>query len=162
MVPWRSAELSGRSFLFVKSRRQGHLLQAHRSEGRGGRTGTGGHVNRRQGHPPERQRNAAWWGVRLPHRQRHGPLGAGAGGREDGHHTDERSLPGGGRRRTCNLRERGSPPHAPDGDRRGEGTRRRGQPRGIGDRKSTRLNSSHANISYAVFCLKKKKHTIKT
>src|SRR3712207_8627824 len=28
------------------------------------------------------------------------------------------------------------------------------------DRKSTRLNSSHANISYAVFCLKKKKHNI--
>src|SRR3712207_7560834 len=27
------------------------------------------------------------------------------------------------------------------------------------DRKSTRLNSSHANISYAVFCLKKKKYT---
>src|SRR5947209_14249451 len=27
---------------------------------------------------------------------------------------------------------------------------------GIGDRKSTRLNSSHANSSYAVFCLKKK------
>src|SRR3712207_8191489 len=27
------------------------------------------------------------------------------------------------------------------------------------DRKSTRLNSSHANISYAVFCLKKKKLT---
>src|SRR3712207_8725240 len=26
------------------------------------------------------------------------------------------------------------------------------------DRKSTRLNSSHANISYAVFCLKKKPH----
>src|SRR3712207_6975365 len=26
---------------------------------------------------------------------------------------------------------------------------------GYGDRKSTRLNSSHANISYAVFCLKK-------
>src|SRR3712207_7856133 len=26
----------------------------------------------------------------------------------------------------------------------------------IGDRKSTRLNSSHANFSYAVFCLKKK------
>src|SRR3712207_9227061 len=40
-------------------------------------------------------------------------------------------------------------------------------PRGVGretlllkdiDRKSTRLNSSHANISYAVFCLKKKKN----
>src|SRR3712207_7791777 len=29
--------------------------------------------------------------------------------------------------------------------------------RGAGDRKSTRLNSSHANISYAVFCLKKNK-----
>src|SRR3712207_7894432 len=28
------------------------------------------------------------------------------------------------------------------------------------DRKSTRLNSSHANISYAVFCLKKKIHVI--
>src|SRR3712207_6949574 len=28
---------------------------------------------------------------------------------------------------------------------------------GVEDRKSTRLNSSHANISYAVFCLKKKK-----
>src|SRR3712207_7965147 len=31
-------------------------------------------------------------------------------------------------------------------------------PEGRADRKSTRLNSSHANISYAVFCLKKKKH----
>src|SRR3712207_7681459 len=30
------------------------------------------------------------------------------------------------------------------------------------DRKSTRLNSSHANISYAVFCLKKKKNTMNT
>src|SRR3712207_8429893 len=28
----------------------------------------------------------------------------------------------------------------------------------VRDRKSTRLNSSHANISYAVFCLKKKHH----
>src|SRR3712207_6932530 len=31
--------------------------------------------------------------------------------------------------------------------------------RELGDRKSTRLNSSHANISYAVFCLKKKTNT---
>src|SRR5947209_16924214 len=31
-----------------------------------------------------------------------------------------------------------------------------GYPHGLQDRKSTRLNSSHANISYAVFCLKKK------
>src|SRR5690242_21287179 len=30
------------------------------------------------------------------------------------------------------------------------------------DRKSTRLNSSHMSISYAVFCLKKKKKTIKS
>src|SRR3712207_7719541 len=39
----------------------------------------------------------------------------------------------------------------------------RGLPRGRHqDRKSTRLNSSHANISYAVFCLKKKKDTKQT
>src|SRR3712207_8948901 len=40
--------------------------------------------------------------------------------------------------------------------------RRQAHPRLAGpevqDRKSTRLNSSHANISYAVFCLKKKKN----
>src|SRR5688572_31025321 len=30
---------------------------------------------------------------------------------------------------------------------------------GVRDRKSTRLNSSHSQISYAVFCLKKKKHS---
>src|SRR3712207_7622010 len=42
------------------------------------------------------------------------------------------------------------PPDTPPG-RPGPG---RGPPQG--DRKSTRLNSSHANISYAVFCLKKK------
>src|SRR3712207_7721683 len=38
---------------------------------------------------------------------------------------------------------------------------RSGGPEGrrLADRKSTRLNSSHANISYAVFCLKKKKKT---
>src|SRR5439155_16484532 len=33
------------------------------------------------------------------------------------------------------------------------------QPEAEGDRKSTRLNSSHVAISYAVFCLKKKKST---
>src|SRR2546430_7096403 len=33
--------------------------------------------------------------------------------------------------------------------------------RGRGDRKSTRLNSSHSQISYAVFCLKKKKNLVK-
>src|SRR3712207_8540261 len=35
-----------------------------------------------------------------------------------------------------------------------------GDPAAGSDRKSTRLNSSHANISYAVFCLKKKKQDI--
>src|SRR5258707_8368719 len=43
--------------------------------------------------------------------------------------------------------------------RRSDPKRRFGFPR-IRDRKSTRLNSSHANISYAVFCLKKKKTII--
>src|SRR3712207_7473937 len=42
-------------------------------------------------------------------------------------------------------------PHRPPRDRR------RRQPL---DRKSTRLNSSHANISYAVFCLKKKNNNL--
>src|SRR2546430_5773172 len=43
--------------------------------------------------------------------------------------------------------------------RRGVCARRRGTPRR--DRKSTRLNSSHSQISYAVFCLKKKKKVTK-
>src|SRR3712207_7552289 len=49
--------------------------------------------------------------------------------------------------------------------RGGERLRPRARPGGLRreqpqpqDRKSTRLNSSHANISYAVFCLKKKQH----
>src|SRR5215510_15822511 len=44
--------------------------------------------------------------------------------------------------------------------RRGPRVRGRAQPGGPGrrDRKSTRLNSSHVAISYAVFCLKKKKN----
>src|SRR5438876_4833820 len=47
-----------------------------------------------------------------------------------------------------------SPPPAPRA-RREEPRLRRGRRR-RGDRKSTRLNSSHPSISYAVFCLKKK------
>src|SRR3712207_7622044 len=46
-----------------------------------------------------------------------------------------------------------SPPDLPTPARRGLGDHHL---RLAGDRKSTRLNSSHANISYAVFCLKKK------
>src|SRR5437773_3561322 len=43
----------------------------------------------------------------------------------------------------------------------GERTREKARELGSrrGDRKSTRLNSSHITISYAVFCLKKKKNT---
>src|SRR3712207_8734964 len=45
-----------------------------------------------------------------------------------------------------------TPPSRPTADRLHE----LGDPLGLRGRKSTRLNSSHANISYAVFCLKKK------
>src|SRR2546427_5958456 len=58
------------------------------------------------------------------------------------------------------------------GDRRGSAARHRrlgaraagARPGGVSaaDRKSTRLNSSHSQISYAVFCLKKKKKEKKT
>src|SRR3712207_8102724 len=47
---------------------------------------------------------------------------------------------------------RSEPPPGPLGSPSRQASRARGV-----DRKSTRLNSSHANISYAVFCLKKKK-----
>src|SRR3712207_7626081 len=47
------------------------------------------------------------------------------------------------------------------GTRLSSRTRREARPSWrSGDRKSTRLNSSHANISYAVFCLKKKKTVV--
>src|SRR2546426_3156920 len=47
--------------------------------------------------------------------------------------------------------------------RRASGARHaRGGESGNGDRKSTRLNSSHLVISYAVFCLKKKKNTVES
>src|SRR3712207_7314275 len=50
---------------------------------------------------------------------------------------------------------------AEDGGRQPAGVRRQVGEADQRDRKSTRLNSSHANISYAVFCLKKKKKTHK-
>src|SRR6266496_6293989 len=57
---------------------------------------------------------------------------------------------------TTLFRSRGARP-----DHRGHGPADdRGRPRR--DRKSTRLNSSHVEISYAVFCLKKKKKNTKT
>src|SRR3712207_8304806 len=48
----------------------------------------------------------------------------------------------------------------PDGGLSWTFTLREGVRFETGDRKSTRLNSSHANISYAVFCLKKKKKKV--
>src|SRR6266516_7330179 len=51
-------------------------------------------------------------------------------------------------------RQRGGP-WSPSGPGEGDGPRRGG------DRKSTRLNSSHRTISYAVFCVKKKKQNKK-
>src|SRR3712207_8831755 len=56
--------------------------------------------------------------------------------------------------------DRGSParhPGAPDPSRLRTASRVLLLRSAAQDRKSTRLNSSHANISYAVFCLKKKK-----
>src|SRR5712675_2611915 len=53
------------------------------------------------------------------------------------------------------LRRRVRQPRPPPG--RAGGGDRRSPRRGRRDRKSTRLNSSHGYISYAVFCLKKKK-----
>src|SRR3712207_8835363 len=70
--------------------------------------------------------------------------GRGAGGRGRCRRSEPRRATGGGS--SGRLRGRRDPPV------RWRGRRRR-------DRKSTRLNSSHANISYAVFCLKKKKNT---
>src|SRR2546429_4580628 len=55
-------------------------------------------------------------------------------------------------------RRRGRPPPPPPcGRQSGHRANRRLSPKQ--DRKSTRLNSSHGYISYAVFCLKKKKYT---
>src|SRR2546429_6735418 len=59
-------------------------------------------------------------------------------------------------RRVRLLRVAGVPPPPRDPRAVLHGRRHGGQPAG-GDRKSTRLNSSHGYISYAVFCLKKKK-----
>src|SRR3712207_8397842 len=73
-----------------------------------------------------------------------------------------------GLRRTGRLRARRLRPYRRRGELAEQGEipvldrrPRRGRAGGLDeagqDRKSTRLNSSHANISYAVFCLKKKK-----
>src|SRR5690349_25015896 len=65
-----------------------------------------------------------------------------------------RSGGGSGRRRRAWLDLAGGPGR-PAVERDGR------HPAGRGDRKSTRLNSSHVEISYAVFCLKKKNHNFR-
>src|SRR3712207_7156197 len=56
---------------------------------------------------------------------------------------------------------RTSDDHAAAGEGVPKAARQSDDLEGMRDRKSTRLNSSHANISYAVFCLKKKtKYTL--
>src|SRR5687768_17853566 len=81
------------------------------------------------------------------------------------------------RRRVRGRGHRGGAGHVGGGaagGRRGGGARRRAAGRGLArgrlgaaaagpsrDRKSTRLNSSHGYISYAVFCLKKKNNSTK-
>src|SRR5215216_3632654 len=64
------------------------------------------------------------------------------------------------RRRARDRRSRRDTPHSTDGSRQRRRRSRGGDVRDeivrLGDRKSTRLNSSHQIISYAVFCLKKK------
>src|SRR3712207_7977185 len=76
------------------------------------------------------------------------------------HHDDRfgyREVGVSGARDRCGRRGGGAPSREP-GPSAGvlrEAAAMLGRDRGV-DRKSTRLNSSHANISYAVFCLKKK------
>src|SRR3712207_7381207 len=81
-------------------------------------------------------------------RSRRAPA-AGVPGPERGRQRVDLRRGGVRRRRHARARPGAAAPQAP-----GLGARRRR------DRKSTRLNSSHANISYAVFCLKKKKNTL--
>src|SRR3712207_8129618 len=71
------------------------------------------------------------------------------------HHAVGRHGGGAGDRRRA---ARGARRGVAAGPARARFARRAGRvSRTLADRKSTRLNSSHANISYAVFCLKKKK-----
>src|SRR5690606_40313426 len=110
--------------------------------------------------PPLRHRRDGGTGRRVPVAAptRSGPRGR--RGRRDGrrHHHRPGPVP-------CRSGGRGAArlgPHASTALRRVRGGEPQvgaapGSPARGGDRKSTRLNSSHVKISYAVFCLKKKK-----
>src|SRR3712207_7449900 len=71
----------------------------------------------------------------------------------DRHHDAPGRQPGGGDRPPADEPGAGRAARVAGDPRADPGPAPRRRP----DRKSTRLNSSHANISYAVFCLKKKK-----
>src|SRR3712207_7744343 len=73
-------------------------------------------------------------------------------------HREARAHPALASRRRCDRR-RGRTAGGLWGPRRAGRRRIPSEFREEQDRKSTRLNSSHANISYAVFCLKKKNST---
>src|SRR5205814_8655730 len=76
-------------------------------------------------------------------------------------HRDHRDLHSFPTRRSSDLHPGESDHHRREHDWRGELARRQPHVQGrpsCSDRKSTRLNSSHLGISYAVFCLKKKKN----
>src|SRR5699024_11626059 len=91
-----------------------------------------------------------------------------------GEHTQQQAPREHGREQTQGVRERTDDEHREEFDRGDQQVDRFGDPRGEDlvpdvspptllahtdeDRKSTRLNSSHVSISYAVFCLKKKKY----
>ena len=79
--------------LICKESTRSYVLAAHREQGRGGRAGEGRLPHRRGKHPPQRQRNTAWWSLRLAHRQRDGALGGRARRPEDGDHRPRRPLP---------------------------------------------------------------------
>src|SRR6266511_36712 len=104
------------------------------------------------GGPPKKRRTPARaarrargsWGSPWGSRTR-GDRWGGSTGLQPTGDPGKRARSPGGRRGPCrSCRRRGGIPPA------------RGSAAGCGDRKSTRLNSSHVKISYAVFCLKKK------
>src|SRR2546427_85780 len=79
------------------------------------------------------------------------------GGFREDHGAAARGDEGGGRAGQGNDRRRHPPGRPPRGGRCARLRLAAGR-----DRKSTRLNSSHSQISYAVFCLKKKNITVRT
>src|ERR1035437_6506737 len=107
-----------------------------------------------QGNREEGVARAPWWNIEIAREGPRRQAGRGldrAGGRDYSLREETRHVAGVERRRAARRRggKRGDDPRAVYRQRSAQ-ERERVDPR---DRKSTRLNSSHANISYAVFCL---------